>query len=152
MDKLKYRILNIFKKTSTVLVLLMVIGFSFGINTSQVLGYGDVTDPLGTGGGPNPPTTEKFLTLENPTTITSLQALIQAIIKIVLIISIPVIALFIIYSGFLFVSARGDPKKLETAKKTLLYTIIGAVVILAAWLIAQALVGTVQSVESGAKL
>lgn len=33
-----------------------------------------------------------------------------------------------LYSGFLFISARDDAKQLETAKKTILYAIIGIVV------------------------
>ena len=33
--------------------------------------------------------------------------------------------IFIVYGGALYVSSRGEPTKIETAKKTLMYSIIG---------------------------
>ncbi|MBP6883739.1 MAG: hypothetical protein KBC06_00705 [Candidatus Pacebacteria bacterium] len=61
---------------------------------------------------------------------------IQVILIGVIKIGIPIIALALIYSGFLFVAAQGNSEKLETAKKSLLYTIIGAAILLGAWAIA----------------
>ncbi|MFA6520689.1 MAG: hypothetical protein WCT44_03730 [Candidatus Paceibacterota bacterium] len=58
-------------------------------------------------------------------------------------IGIPVIALAIIYSGFLFVFARGNSEKLTKAKDTLLYTLIGAAILLGSWAIATLIQNTV---------
>lgn len=52
-------------------------------------------------------------------------------------IGMPVVALAIVYCGFLFVSARGNMEKLTKAKDALLYTIIGAGILLGSWAIAQ---------------
>ncbi len=73
----------------------------------------------------------------------SLPLLIQHILTGFLQIGIPVVALAIIYSGFLFVFARGKEEKLTEAKSALLYAVIGAAVLLGAWTIAQIISSTV---------
>lgn len=60
--------------------------------------------------------------------------------------AIPVIVMFIIYAGFLFVTAGGDESQIETAKKTAVYTLIGASIILAADLISEVLSSTASNV------
>lgn len=77
--------------------------------------------------------------------ITDIPGLVQTILTGLIKIGIPIIALFIIYSGFLFVFARGNPEKLETAKTTLLYTLIGSAILLGSWAIAQMISATVTS-------
>jgi hypothetical protein len=57
--------------------------------------------------------------------------------------------MFLIWSGFMFVSAQGNPEKIETAKSRLLYTIIGAILLLGAWTISQAIKGTVEDIKRG---
>lgn len=57
-----------------------------------------------------------------------------------------VVVLFIIYSGYLFVVAQGNPAKLEEAKRAFLYSCIGAVVLLGAWAIAQVIQNTVDQI------
>jgi hypothetical protein len=57
----------------------------------------------------------------------------------------PIIVLMIIYAGFLFVTAQGDPQKLSKAKKAFLWAIIGAVIILGARLLAAAIAQTISS-------
>ncbi|MEI7810279.1 MAG: pilin [bacterium] len=81
----------------------------------------------------------------NPIAQTSIQGLIKNLLIGVIKIGIPVIALAIIYCGFLFVQARGNPKELETAKRSLTYTLIGAAILLGAWAIAQLISETVLS-------
>lgn len=75
--------------------------------------------------------------------INSIPDLIQTFLEGAIKIAIPVLALAIIYCGFLFVFARGKAEKLTNAKNALLYTIIGAAVLLGAWAIAQLIVNTV---------
>jgi len=58
-------------------------------------------------------------------------------------IGMPIIALAIIYSGFLFVAARGKPEELSKAKDALTYTLIGAAILLGSWAIATLISNTV---------
>lgn len=74
---------------------------------------------------------------------TSLPLLIHDVLTKALQIGIPIVALAIIYSGFLFVAARGNPEKLTKAKDTLLYTLIGAAILLGSWGIAMIISSTV---------
>jgi hypothetical protein len=55
--------------------------------------------------------------------------------------------LAIIYSGFLFVIAGGSDEKIKTAKKTLLYTVIGTALILGARVILEVIQGTIESLQ-----
>jgi Na+-driven multidrug efflux pump len=73
---------------------------------------------------------------------------IEAVVKIVLIVGIPIIALSIIYTGFLFVEAQGNPEKITKAKKAFLYTVVGAALLLGAFVIANAIGATVKDITS----
>lgn len=74
---------------------------------------------------------------------TTLPDLIKSILEGALKIGLPLIALAIIYCGFLFVQARGKPEELKKAKDALLYTIIGAAILLGSLAIAQMITNTV---------
>ena len=75
--------------------------------------------------------------LENPLKVTSLEELLVAILNIIVVIAIPIIVLFIIYSGFLYVTAKGNAAQVEQATRSLTYAIIGAVLIIGAVAIAE---------------
>lgn len=77
--------------------------------------------------------------------INSVQGFIEVLLKRVIQIAFPVIALSIIYCGFLFVMAQGNPSEIEKAKSALLYTLIGAALLLGAWALAQLIASTVTS-------
>ncbi len=79
----------------------------------------------------------------NPIDADSVQVFLRTLLVGAIKIGIPVIALAIIYSGFLFVSARGNEAKLKTAKDALMYTCIGAAILLGAWALAQIINETV---------
>lgn len=66
---------------------------------------------------------------ENATTLT--QVLANILDAIVLLLS-PVIVIMLVYSGFLFVAAQGRAEELTKAKQTLMYTLIGAAIIIGA--------------------
>ena len=51
----------------------------------------------------------------------------------------PVVAFFLILSGFKFVVAQGNPKEIESAKQTFWYTIVGGLIIVGAQTIARIL-------------
>ncbi|MEK7563965.1 MAG: hypothetical protein AAB510_00110 [Patescibacteria group bacterium] len=95
---------------------------------------------------PVPPTTTPTPSgkLVNPIpSITSIPGLIKTILEGLLKIGLPLIALAIIYCGFLFVVAQGSEEKLTKAKDTLLYTIIGSAILLGSWAIAKLIETTV---------
>ena len=75
--------------------------------------------------------------------ITSVDGFVYTLLTGVLKIGIPIVALSIIYCGFLFVSARGNTEKLTQAKSALLYTLIGAAILLGSWAIAELISNTV---------
>src|SRR3989344_7049485 len=90
-------------------------------------------------------TNNTTITLDNPLgdKINDLPSFIYTILEVVFQIGAILSVLAIIYVGFLFVSARGDPEKLVTARKAFLYTIIGIAVLLGATLIASVIDSTV---------
>jgi hypothetical protein len=79
--------------------------------------------------------------------VRDIPTLVREILKIVITVGVPIVALAIIYSGFLFVAAQGNPEKLKKAKDTLLYVIIGAAILLGAYVIAEAIEATVAAIR-----
>lgn len=87
--------------------------------------------------------------LRNPlrSGLDSIPEIVSALVKnIVIPIAIPFLALSIIYTGFLFIQARGNKDKLEKAKEALKWTLIGGAIILASYVIATALQGTIADI------
>ena len=89
--------------------------------------------------------TDPNVTIANPIASTTIIDLIQKILKGVIKIGMPIIVLAIIYCGFLFVSAQGKPESIKKAKDALLYTLIGAAILLGSWAIAQLIADTVKA-------
>lgn len=77
--------------------------------------------------------------LKNPIKAETFGAVIEAIAKAVVEIGITVAGIFLIYSGFLFVSARGNAEQITKAKTVFFWTIIGALLVIGARVIATAL-------------
>lgn len=127
----KYSILALISSISFV----FIIGFSLLMPimfvNADVAVNAKIANPLGTTGPQNLPD------------------FIKAIIQIVLVVGIPVLVLAIIYSGFLFVKAQGNPGELEVAKRSLLYTVIGGALLLGAFVIATAIGQTVKDIGGG---
>lgn len=85
----------------------------------------------------------------NPLTdVDSLDGLVLKLLTGLIKIGIPIIALAIVYCGFLFVAARGNSEKLSKAKDALLYTLIGAAILLGSWAIAQVISETVTGLSA----
>ncbi|MEX0918605.1 MAG: TrbC/VirB2 family protein [Candidatus Paceibacterota bacterium] len=83
------------------------------------------------------------ITIQNPLQAQSFEQFLQDILSIVVQVGMPVIALGIIYSGFLFVTAGGNDTNLIKAKKTFLWVIVGAAIVLGAFVISSAIRGTI---------
>jgi len=81
--------------------------------------------------------------IQNPISAETLNGLIKTVLEGVIKIGIPIIALALVYCGFLFVAARGNSEKISKAKDALLYTLIGAALLLGSWAIAMLISNTV---------
>lgn len=90
-----------------------------------------------------------FADLENPLNVSNVAEFIAKALKALVIVALPIITLFIVISGFMFVLARGNESKLTDAKKNFVYVIIGALLILGAWVIATLIGGTVSQLVAG---
>lgn len=96
---------------------------------------------------PDPDPTQQIL-LENPLkNIDSIEKLVSIILNLVWKIGVWILAGFIIYTGFLFVAARGNPAKIKEAGEALKFTLIGGLILLGAWVIAEAIIGTVEALK-----
>ena len=83
--------------------------------------------------------------LENPlnSSFNTIPTFIAGVLKVLVVVALPIITLFIVVAGFMFIMARGNSGKLDEAKKNFVYVVIGALLILGAWLIATLIGGTV---------
>jgi len=85
--------------------------------------------------------------LKNPVNFDSLRELIAAILDVIVQIGVPIAAVFLIYSGYLFVSARGSEEKLGKAKSIFLWTLVGIAVLLGASVLANLISGTIDQLK-----
>ena len=76
---------------------------------------------------------------------TSLESFLANILQFVIRIGAVVIVLMLVFVGFKFVSARGNESELSAAKNMLLWTVIGALVLLGAQAISLGIQATVQA-------
>jgi len=83
----------------------------------------------------------------NPLNATDFPTLLQDIIQVLIRLGIPVIVFMIIYAGFLYVTARGNPEQISKAHTTLLWTLVGAAVLLGSMVIAKVVQTTIDSIS-----
>jgi len=81
--------------------------------------------------------------ISNPISVSTPAELIKKIINYVLGIVGAVAVLIIIYSGFVYMTSRGNEKQIESAKNSLTYAIIGLVVIFASIIIVNAVISAI---------
>ena len=124
----KYSVLSIISRYSFILIIAFSMFLPFVFINADATVQTTINNPL----GPDLKTIPDF---------------IYALIKIVMYVGVPIVALAIIYTGFLFVTAQGDEKKLTEAKKAIVNTLIGAVILLGAFVIANAIKGTVDDIK-----
>jgi uncharacterized membrane protein len=85
--------------------------------------------------------------LKNPITAPTFEGFLTSLVAGVQIILVPFIVVFIIYAGFIYVTARGNPEAITRANKALLYAIIGGVIVAGA----QAIIAIVGDTASSFK-
>lgn len=78
------------------------------------------------------PTFVWALVIENPLKANSFQELILNIVDFLFNLAIPIMALMIIWGGFLFVTATGKEESIRQGKQLILWAVIGFIVILLA--------------------
>lgn len=85
--------------------------------------------------------------LQTPTPkVGTLFDFVVIVLGIVIKIGIPVVTVFLIYAGYLFLTAQGDVKKIELARWIFFWTFIGAGILLGAVVLANAIHGTMQEI------
>lgn len=72
---------------------------------------------------------------ENPLVADSIPQLLYALLRIIMVVAVPLVVFFIIYAGFLYVWARGNPEQLQQANRALTYAIIGGLIMIGAMVI-----------------
>lgn len=85
--------------------------------------------------------------LENTLEVDDLNNFVVGLLNALLKIGIPVLTVFLVYSGLRLVMARGNEKELADAKKNLLWVIIGGTVLFGAWTVVKVLKGTFDEID-----
>jgi hypothetical protein len=89
-------------------------------------------NPLGGAGGPE-----------------SLEAFLRSILAFVIRIGTIVVVVMMVYVGYLFVAAQGKPDKISAARSALLWTVVGALILLGSQAIAEGIIATVKALGAG---
>ncbi len=85
--------------------------------------------------------------IQNPLGAKSLDGFVASLLGVVVKLGSIVAALFIIYAGFMYVTAQGNEEKLQKAKMSMMWTIIGSAILLGAQVIANAVANTVRELK-----
>ena len=89
------------------------------------------------------PTVAAAAQLMNPIGTTDLASFLAKILKLVAQIAFPVVVLFLVYVGFLFVSSQGNPEKIKEARNYFFWAVVGALLVLGAEALSLAIKATV---------
>ena len=120
------------KKTSFLLFLVLILGYSLFLNANFVIAQADpcaahCADPLNV---PSPPGKTCIC---NPLNAPDFETLIGNVINFIFMIATVVAPLMILIAAFLFMTSGGNPDKVNRAKDIIVYTAIGYAIILFAW-------------------
>ncbi len=109
-----------------------------GANAGPMYGAGDDTNFEGPG------YTSSLVkcngTPTDPCRFEDFMALVQRMINFILILMLPICAIIFAYIGFLFLTSGGNSETKSQAKKILMNTVKGIILVLAAWLIVKTIV------------
>ena len=85
--------------------------------------------------------------LPEPIKYKTIDSLVLALLTLFYQIMLPIVALYIMYAGFLYVAARGNEDKLKKAHQALTYSLLGAAIILGAALAVRIIQGTIGGLQ-----
>lgn len=88
-------------------------------------------------------------TIKNPIEANTFLELVEAIARAITAIGIPLVAIFLVWAGFLFVTARGNEEQLKRAKTTFFWALVGGAVVIGAWALAVAIVNFARGLGGG---
>ncbi|MCJ7786976.1 pilin [Patescibacteria group bacterium] len=111
------------KKLSYILLIIFVVGVIFFIPVS--------TSAIATT-CPGTPCPAGQICIENPLCAESFEDLLNTIVNFIFWIAIAIAPLMIMIAAFFLLTAGGDPKRIDTAKQIILWTVIGLAIILLA--------------------
>ncbi len=89
-------------------------------------------------------------TYVNPVTyggVSTIPEFLLALVDLIFLIAVPIIVIFIIYSGFLFVTAGDNESQIAKARFVFMWTIIGALVLLGAKALSAAIQATILELQ-----
>ena len=78
------------------------------------------------------PLAVEAVTIDNPLAADDFAQLIDGIINIIFTLALAIAPIMFIIAGFYFITAAGEPEKIQTAKKMILWTLIGLLVVISA--------------------
>lgn len=108
-----------------------------GTNTKETSG-GTYTQPV-----------KIDIKIDNPFKQDTIKGLIETIVNDILIpIGAVIAVMMIMYAGFMYVTAGGDPAKIKKAHDALLWAVIGAAILLGAWVIEKAISATIDQLKA----
>jgi hypothetical protein len=81
----------------------------------------------------------------NPLKSKTITQFLLAIIDVILVFALPIIIFFIMFAGFLFVTAQGNQSQIDRAKSALTWAVIGGVIALGAKVIIDVIQGTISA-------
>ncbi len=83
--------------------------------------------------------------IENPLIADTFEELIDNIITFIFIFALAFAPLMFIIAGFFFITAAGDPKKIQTAQTMIWYTLVGLAIVI----LAKGIIKVIQDVLGG---
>ncbi len=78
---------------------------------------------------------------------TTISVLLQRILELAIQIGTPVLVVYLVYIGFQFVQAEGNPEKLSKVRSSFFWALIGGVILLGAQALATAIQLTVNQLD-----
>ncbi len=85
--------------------------------------------------------------LNSPTgSLSSIPAFLAAVLSAIAKIGMPIITVYMVITGYMFVAAQGKPDKLVIAKRNFLYSVLGALLVLSSWVLANIIGNTVNQI------
>lgn len=107
---------------------------------APAISFAQGADPTNPGADPSAGNGQQVTVIDinipNPISVGTIPEFIQKVLEFIITIGLPILAMAIIYSGFLFVTANGKEAQITTAKNALLFAVIGGFILLGSWLIA----------------
>ncbi|MDO8604186.1 MAG: pilin [bacterium] len=96
----------------------------------------------------NAPATEIKTTLVNPIKAKTFDEFASAVINAVVKVLMPFVVIAFMISGFLFIKAQGNVEELGNAKKAIMYSLIGAFILLGALGFSQLIGSTISTITN----